>query len=461
MENDYRMAEAIALAAEKLGGRAYYVGGCVRDPLLGLESKDVDIEVHGVGVAELRRILGSLGEPLEMGASFGVMGLKGCGLDVALPRAEHATGRGHRDFDVSVDPFLGEERAAERRDFTVNALMRNVLTGELLDFFGGLDDLKSRRLRHVSDRSFPEDPLRVFRGAQFAARFGFTIDEATRALCRDMPTEALAGERVMGELEKALLQAGTPSVFFEELRRMDQLRTWFPEAAALIGVPQPEDHHPEGDVWTHTMQVLDEAARLRGRAEYPLGLMLAALCHDFGKPPATRELDGKLHAYGHETLGLPIAERFLRRLTGETKLIRTVLNHMRLHMQPNMMVGAGAGVKAYMHLFDASLCPEDLLLLARADSLGRRWETGSAERMEREYAPVEAKLRHMLSLYHERMAAEHVMGRDLVEAGVKPGPLCGEALAYAHKLRLAGVPKDEQLRQTLGHLRAAEKKRSQ
>ena len=455
MDSSYQMAVRIAEAAARAGGRTYFVGGCVRDRLMGIASKDLDIEVHGVDFDTLWHILDSLGKPLTMGASFGVMGLKGCALDVAMPRAERAVGRGHRDFAVSVDPFLGEERAAARRDFTVNAMMQNVLTGELLDFFGGRDDLAKRRLRHVNDQSFPEDPLRVFRGAQFAARFGFAIAPETRALCRQMSVRDLAGERVMGELEKALLQAEKPSVFFTELREMGQLSVWFSETEALIAVPQPPRHHPEGDVWNHTMQVLDSAARLRGGSEYPLALMLAALCHDFGKAVSTAERDGQLHAYGHERAGLPIAERFLRRLTNETRLLRAVLNLTELHMQPNMLVGMDSGARAYMKLFDAALCPEELLFLSKADYLGR----GGAG-TEADYAPTEEKLRAMLGLYRERMAADHVMGRDLAEAGISPGPLYGEALRYAHKLRLAGVPKDEQLRQTLGHLRALARKGS-
>ena len=284
MQNqDLAMAREIAAKVAAAGGRVYFVGGCVRDQLLHQDVKDIDIEVHGVSVDKLREILDSLGERTEMGASFGVFGLKHIGLDIAMPRKEQSTGLGHKDFAVSVDPFIGTKKAAERRDFTMNALMQDVLTGEILDFFGGRDDLERKIIRHVNDTSYVEDPLRVFRAAQFAARFGFTIAEETRRLSSEMDVAHLAGERVMGELQKALLKAARPSGFFEELRKMNQLSVWFPEAEALIGVLQPAEHHPEGDVWKHTMQVLDETAALRGQAQHPLWLMLAALCHDFGK----------------------------------------------------------------------------------------------------------------------------------------------------------------------------------
>ena len=325
------MARAVAAAVQKAGGRTYYVGGCVRDRLLGRETKDIDIEVHGIPPAALEEILQSLGEPMTMGASFGIMGLRHYELDIAMPRSEQATGRGHRDFAVFVDPFLGEQKAARRRDFTINAMMEDVLTGELLDFFGGREDIARRRIRHVDDNSFGEDPLRVFRAAQFAARFDFSVAPETTAISAGMQVDALAGERVMGELEKALQKAERPSAFFRELRKMEQLSVWFPELEALIGVEQSPDHHPEGDVWTHSLQVLDEAARLRGQACRPLWFMLSALCHDMGKPAVTEKRNGVIHAYAHETEGLPLVQTFLHRLTGEVILLQILPEILRLH----------------------------------------------------------------------------------------------------------------------------------
>ena len=458
-DQNLAMARRIAEAVAREGGRCFFVGGFVRDRLLGGENKDIDIEVHGVPVETLSRILDDLGERLEMGASFGVMGLRHYDLDIAMPRSETATGKGHRDFAVTVDPFLGPERAARRRDFTVNALMQDVLSGEVLDFFGGREDLRRGLIRHVDDQSFGEDPLRALRAAQFAARFGFTVAEETRALCAGMDLAALPGERVMGELEKALLKSGTPSVFFEELRQMRQLSDWFPEAEALISVPQNPRFHPEGDVWTHTMQVLDEAAKLRGEAKEPLGLPLSALCHDFGKAVTTEERSGVFHAYGHEKAGCEIAERFLGRLTGGAKLTKYVTNMTFLHMNPNMLAAGGAKTQRYMRLFDRSVCPEDLLLLARADYLGCRGPQDSREAMLAAYAETGNKLREMLALYRERMAKPHLMGRDLLEAGIEPGPLISEALAAAHSLRLAGEPKESQLKSALAFLRQAEKEK--
>ena len=292
------MARRIAAEVARQGGRVYYVGGLVRDRLLGRESKDIDIEVHGVTPQALCAILDSLGELTQMGASFGVYGLRHYELDIAMPRLESATGRGHKDFEIDTDPFLGVFKAAQRRDFTVNAMMEDVLTGEIVDSFGGLADLKAGILRHVSAQSFPEDPLRVLRAAQFAARFGFTVASETVALCRTMDLTALAGERVFGELRKALLKAPEPSVFFETLREMDQLHAFFPEVEALIGVRQEPRFHPEGDVFTHMMLVLNAAAALREQAREPLSFMLSALCHDFGKVGTTSVIDGRIRSFG-------------------------------------------------------------------------------------------------------------------------------------------------------------------
>ena len=438
-DRDIGMAVRIAESAAAEGGTVYYVGGFVRDRLRGVENKDVDIEVHGISPAQLEAILDTLGERVALGESFGIYNIKGYSLDIAMPRKEENRGRGHRDFDVCVDPFLGTFKAAQRRDFTINALMENVLTGEIVDHFGGLRDLKAGLLRHVNDKSFAEDPLRVLRAAQFAARFGFTAADETVALCARMDLSSLAKERVMGELEKALLKAEKPSVFFETLRSMGQLSIWFPELEKTIGVPQSPKFHAEGDVWTHSMRVTDAAAALREKAESPLGFMLAALVHDLGKAVCTQIKDGQVHNYGHETAGLPLINAFLYRLTEERALITYTLNLCENHMKPHMLTADRASVRATNRMFDCSVDPEALILLTIADRRGSLplREADSDFLLER------------LALYREMMSRPHVMGRDLVEAGLSPSPRFSSYLDFAHKLRLAGVPKEDALRQTL------------
>ena len=448
---DMAMAKRLAERVAEKGGRAYYVGGFVRDALMGQTGKDLDIEVHGIAPAALEEILDSLGTRLAVGESFGIFGLKGYHLDIAMPRKEKLRGRGHRDFDVFVDPFIGVEAAARRRDFTVNAMMMDVLTGEVLDPFGGRQDLEKGILRHVCDETFPEDALRVLRGAQFAARFRFDVAPETRKLCAAVTLADLPRERVLAELEKALLKAEEPSLFFRTLRQMEQLEHWFPEVKALIGVPQNARYHAEGDVWTHTMLVLDQAAALKHRTQDPLGFMLGALIHDFGKALCTREINGVLHSYDHEILGLPVADRFLRRLTSERRRIAYALDLAKHHMRPNTSARSGASVKSTNHLFDDAMDPEALICIAMADDLGKLPQGNVRE--------SEAFLEARLEIYRSVMAQPHVTGADLIALGFQPGTGFSELLAYAHKLRLAGIDKESALKQTAAYGRTLGKTR--
>ena len=434
VEKDLEMARRMAGTAAERGGRVYFVGGFVRDGVMGRESKDVDIEIHGMTADAVRGMLGEIGPWKEMGASFGVFGLRGYTLDIALPR--RGGGKGE---DADIDPFMGVEEAARRRDFTMNAMMRDALTGTLIDRFGGQADIQKRVIRHVDERTFRRDPLRAIRAAQFAARLEFAIAPKTMALCRTLDLGGLARERVMGEMEKALTRSRRPSRCFEALREMGQLEPWLKEVAALIGVKQRADCHPEGDAWTHTMLVVDEAAKLRDEAKNPKGLMLAALLHDAGKAVAMQEKDGVIHAYGHETAGVPLAEDFLRRLTGEKALCRYVLNMVELHMKPNLYAAQNSRQRAWNTLFDQSVCPEDLMLLAKADHLGR---ANAAP-----YEETEREMGERFAAFQETMARPYVTGADLIARGMHPGEEMGKMLEAAHRLRLAGVGKEAALRQ--------------
>lgn len=251
------------------------------------------------------------------------------------------------------------------------------------------------------------------------------------------------------ELEKALAEAERPSAFFRELRAMGLLEPWFHEVAALIGVPQNPQWHPEGDVWEHTMRVMDAAAGMRNQAEHPFELVLSALCHDLGKATTTVVRDGRIVSYGHETAGIPPARALLKRLGTSAATTRYVLSMVELHMMPNMLVAQRSRPKAYNHLFDRSCCPADLLLLAHADALG----CGAGPMSD---LTADELSRH-LKAFQELMAEPHVERKDLLEAGATPGPDLDEALRFAHKVRLAGCDKDEQLRQALGYWRSLQR----
>lgn len=446
---DITVAQKVASAVKEAGGRAYFVGGCVRDKIMGIENKDVDVEVHGVTAETLESILDNVGQRLQFGKSFGVYSLRGTSIDIALPRKEECIGNRHTDFRIDVDPFLGTEKAAMRRDFTVNSIMENVLTGEIVDHYGGVEDIKKKIIRHVSDVSFAEDPLRVFRGAQFAARFEFSMAEDTKAICRTMNVTSLTSERVFEELKKALLKAEKPSMFFRMLGDIDKLDDWFPEVKALMGVMQEAKHHAEGDVFEHTMAVLDQAAKLRARAKQPLEFMLSALVHDFGKAVTTEKIDGVIHAYRHETEGIELVRAFLHRLTNEKKLIHYALNMTENHMRPNMVAAQKASVKATNKMFDASVEPYDLILLALADGRGSISQSG--------YFSSEEFLLERLDVYNEYMSRPYITGADLISEGYQPGEHFSQLLEYAHKLRLSGVEKKIALKQVKAYCKEINK----
>jgi len=441
--DNMEMARLLAQRVCDAGGTAYFVGGFVRDRLLGIENKDIDIEIHGLQPDTLAAILDNLGKRITIGESFGIYGLKGYDLDIAMPRTENATGRGHRDFEIFVDPFAGCEKAAMRRDFTINAMMQNVLTGEIVDLFGGREDLKDGILRHVNTQSFCEDALRVLRGAQFAARFKLTPAPETVELCRSIDLTQLSRERIEGELKKAMLKSEKPSVFFECLREMNALDYWFPELECLIGIEQDPEYHPEGDVWTHTMLALDTAAQYREKAEQPFAFMLSALCHDFGKAVTTEMINGRIHAYEHEIKGLDAVSRFMHRLTADKKLISYVLNMTELHMRPNLLASNNSAVKNTNRLFDLSVSPNDLIYLSAADLCGLSGTKTCPD--------TKKWLFERLEVFNEMMSRPFVSGKDLLDAGLKQDSSFKDILSYAHKLRLAGIDKKAALKQTLGY----------
>lgn len=213
------------------GAKTYYVGGCVRDELLGKENKDIDIEIHHITEDEFVSVAQELGIKIDfVGKSFGVYKafMDGTDFDFSFPRTEKQIGEKHTDFEIVVDPFIGEAKAAERRDFTINALMKDTQTGRILDFFDGMKDLESGIIRHCTEK-FAEDSLRVFRAAQFASRFEFEIAPETVLLSKKLDCSKLATERIYEETSKAILKSDKPSVYFKNLIKLDADKSYFPK----------------------------------------------------------------------------------------------------------------------------------------------------------------------------------------------------------------------------------------
>lgn len=430
------VVRAIAGAVREHGGRALLVGGCVRDDLLGLEPKDYDLEVFGVPADRLRPILERSGRVEAVGESFAVY--KVGGVDVALPRRESKTGRGHKGFTVTGDPDLSIEDAARRRDFTINAISRDPLTGEILDPSGGRADLERRRLRVVDPQTFADDSLRVLRALQFVARFDLTVDEETRAILRAIPLDDLPAERVWGEVEKLLLLAPRPSIGFALALDLGVVERLWPEFHALVGVPQEPEWHPEGDVWIHTLMVIDQARlRIDGLDRGPaLAIMLGAITHDFGKPQTTAVIDGRIRSPGHEEAGVAPAASFLDRLNvhsfGGFDVRHTVLGLVAHHLKPSAFKKAQTPVSdgAFRRLA-LKVDLELLALFAKADCHGR---TGGFDCSAMDWFVERARA---IGVEHAA-PAPLVLGRHLIEMGVAPGPGMGTMLKRIYEKQLDG-----------------------
>jgi tRNA nucleotidyltransferase (CCA-adding enzyme) len=434
----------LSRAVRDAGGRALLVGGCVRDALMGTEPKDWDLEVYGVQPERLRQILDQFGPVNVVGEAFTVYKL-GPDLDVSLPRRERKSGRGHRGFVIEGDPSMSFADAARRRDFTINAILQDPLTNEIIDPFAGQRDIDQGVLRAVSAETFGEDSLRVLRAAQFAARFEFRVDPETVELCRSIDLRDLPAERIWGELEKLLLRAQRPSIGLGWLHALGVLEELFPEIHELIDVPQDPEWHPEGDVFVHTRLTVDQARQLIEGLPYPrqVTVMLAALAHDFGKPATTEFIEGRVRSRGHEAAGVPPTESFLKRINVNTidgyDVRSQVISLVREHLKPGEFykkrdeVGEGA----FRRL--ARRCEPDLLYrVAKADSLGRNAPWVPREKWYGAEAQEWFIQRARELDVEQRPPEPLLLGRHLLALGLKPGPRIGEITSAVYEMQLDG-----------------------
>jgi tRNA nucleotidyltransferase (CCA-adding enzyme) len=440
------------------GGRAMLVGGCVRDELMDVPPKDWDLEVYGIESAKLKEMLDTFGDVKVVGEAFAVYKL-GSDLDVSIPRRERKSGKGHRGFVVQGDPSMSFEEACSRRDFTINAILKDALTGEIVDPFDGRGDIEKKVLRMVSKKTFAEDSLRVLRAAQFAARFEFDVDPETVEVCKKIDVTDLPKERTWGELEKLLLQAKRPSIGLKLLYELGVVDQIFPELRSLVGVPQEQEWHPEGDVDVHTMLVADEARKLIDGLDRPrqVAVMLGAICHDFGKPPTTEFIEGRIRSRGHDEAGVEPTISFLDRLGIYTldgfDVRNQIVQLVRYHLLPGEWYKAKApvGDGAFRRL--ARKVETDLLYrVAKADSLGRNPEWVPKEK-HFDAAAQEWFIEKARSLRVEKKAPEPILkGRHLIEIGLNPSPLFSKILDHVYEKQLDGEVTD--LDDALGAVRS-------
>jgi tRNA nucleotidyltransferase (CCA-adding enzyme) len=423
-------------------GRSYLVGGCVRDWLLGVPVLDVDIEVYGVAYPELVRVLSRHGRADWVGKAFGVVKLthpSGAVWDFSVPRRDSKRGPGHKGFDIEFDPDLGPSEASARRDFTINSMLWDPRTGELIDPHGGQADLRAGLLRHTS-QAFPEDPLRVLRGMQFAGRFGLHAVPETLTLCRSIAGAygELAVERVREEWLKWATRSVRPSMGLAFLKDSGWLEA-LPELAAIVGVPQDPEWHPEGDVWTHTLHAVDALVAdpdwRASPAERRLVLMMAVLLHDVGKATCTRTevRDGRERVIspGHEGVGADLAAGFLRRIgfqeTQVDRVVPLVANHMVHSEDPSPRMVRRLSVRLRPSTID------ELCAVMTADASARPPRPAGVPRSVQQLRDAAAALQ-----LEAAAPAPLLQGRHLLARGWLGGPALGALLKQAYAAQLDG-----------------------
>lgn len=434
-------ARAIAETVCAAGGRALVVGGWVRDRLLGHASKDLDLEIFHISQERLPALIAPFGRIEPVGQSFPVYKVVRPGegdIDITLPRRESKRGRGHKAFEVVGDPSMSVREASRRRDFTINAIAWDPLTDTYEDPFDGQADLRRRILRAVDVSTFGDDSLRVLRAIQFGARFECTLDSQTASLCRAIPLDDLPAERIWGEIEKLLLHADRPSIGFTLARDLGVVDRLFPELQALIGCEQEPEWHPEGDVWTHTLMVVDCAREMNVDLPRPqhVTVMLGAVCHDFGKPATTAWIDGRIRSLDHEDAGVAPTTAFLDRLNVHSldgfDVRGQVLGLVAHHLKPGAFFKAGnVGDGAFRRLAQKV----DLELLARVARADCRGRAGDFDCSAMDWFVERARA---LGVGHEP-PAPLLLGRHVLALGVAPGPRVGQVLKQVYEQQLDGL----------------------
>lgn len=439
-----------------IGAHPIVVGGCVRDSLLNIPCKDYDVELFNVEKLEdIQKVLEKFGSVKLVGKSFGVLTLRvdDLDLDFALSRIEKKIASGHRGFEVTTKKDLSYEEASIRRDFTINSIGYDFFEDKILDPHDGLKDLEKKLLRHIKDETFVEDPLRVYRAVQFCSRFELQIDSKTFELCKKMVdenrVEELPRERIYEEFKKIFLKSSKPSLAFELLKNFGILK-YFTELEKLIGCEQEYEYHPEGDVWVHTLMVIDEMAKLVKEKKIEdefkiLVLFFASLCHDLGKPFCTKVINGKITSHKHEALGVEPTISFMKKLTDDKKLIDEVVTLVQYHLAPFQLYFHNSSNNAVKRLsLKANL--ETLSLVCLADCLGRDIKDKC-----KCYDAIEWLNEKVKELELDKDGIKPlILGRDLITLGYKPNKEFKEILEFAFDLQIDfELSKEEILKRVL------------
>lgn len=428
----------ICQAVKAAGGQAYFVGGCVRDGLLGIDVTDADIEVYNLESELLPQVLAKAGYLTDLvGKTFAVFKVKHLNIDVSVPRVETKIAAGHKAFEVVAMPNLAFKEAALRRDFTINSMLFEPITGQLIDEYNGLADLDAKILKAVSAK-FSEDPLRVLRAMQFIARFGFSIDHDTLLLCQELKQYELSRERIFEEWKKMLLKGKHISKGLNFLRDSGWLK-YYPEMDALINCPQDKRWHPEGDVWSHTLICLDAFAHIAEHLDLTkqdkLIVGLALIGHDFGKVSTTIFQDEKISSATHEIFGVPLMESFLERLCNQAEIIETCKNLVRYHMQPYALHSQQSSDNAIRRLSFKMGRLDLLYVVCRADYLGSGPKDFNTEIKHIDWLQAKAE---QIGVNSRNKVEPIILGRHIMERGVSPSPAYKTILSKCFEAQLNG-----------------------
>ena len=419
---------------KKEGADIYLVGGCVRDSLLGLSPKDIDIEIYKLPPETIEAVLAKHFKIDTVGKNFGVFLLKGYSIDVSLPRKESKTGLKHTDFKITGDPYMHPKDAALRRDFTINAISYDLVKEVLYDPYNGIDDLSNKHLRHISP-AFSEDPLRVLRAMQFIARFNLSVSPDTLKLCQSLTPNEIPKERIWEEWKKLLLKGHTISLGLQFLEDCEWL-SYFPELSALTECEQDPEWHPEGNVWEHTKHCMDAFSKNRiGDDWEDLIVGLATLCHDMGKPKTTaRGKDGRIRSPQHDVEGVSIAKAFLARMTEQKKVFDEVLPLVSEHMRPHNLYTNNSGDSAIRRLANKVKRIDRLIRVFQADQLGRP----PLKVTEDPVSDWLAERSHHLEL-QASAPKPIILGRHLLAENLEPSPIFKTLLKECFEAQLDGT----------------------
>ncbi|HJM69189.1 MAG TPA: HD domain-containing protein [Candidatus Babeliales bacterium] len=413
----------IIKAIHNSGGYAFLVGGAVRDLLLGKETKDLDIEVHGLTLEQLAQVLEQFGYVNYVGKAYGVLRLEKLDIDWSIPRKD----RSGRKPEVEIDPDMPLEQAFKRRDLTINAMGIDLHTLKLVDPFNGTKDLEHRIFRPTDQAFFIEDPLRLFRVMQFVSRFDGTPTLELDQICKEMDLSDVSRERIEQEFFKMLLRSKRPSLGIRWLADIGRLKDVLPELYQTIGILQNPDWHPEGDVFEHTMQALDQAALLDYDSEEErIAIMFAALCHDLGKSTTTKYVDGKWRSIGHAAAGVSLTTSLLKRIIGKKELIKTIGKLVKYHMEPYIFIAGGAGPGAYKRLASKLAPQTNIAQLVKVNTADKRGRQGAKKEdlaksflEDSEFAMIAKRYGVYYNPETPVLRGEDI--KDLVEPGPKMG----------------------------------------